>query len=72
MLPQRVRSAELFDSTMQRFATELSFDALKKTQTSDRDRFRPAMIPHHHLVAKRVLDPLLVCLLKLRHFGKAT
>ena len=46
---------------MNRFATELAFDALDKCQTPDGNRFRPAIVSQRSVMLERLLDPFAVC-----------
>ena len=57
---------------MRRFESEFALHLLNETQITDCDRFRPSTFSHHHLTPERILYPIAVCLLKIRHFAKAT
>src|SRR6266404_4762977 len=65
-----MRSPKLFDFTMHRFAAELVFDLLNKSQAANGNCFRPASISMRQIVLQRLLDPLSLCPLQIRQFHK--
>jgi hypothetical protein len=71
VFPQRIRSINVFNCAMRRFAAELAFDALDKRQTPDGDRFRPAIVSPCPLRQKRLLHPLAMGSLKISQLRKA-
>ena len=57
---------------MHGFDPEFVLDLINEHQTAHRDCLRPAFVSHPQLMAKRFAYPLLVGLVKIRHFRKAT
>jgi hypothetical protein len=53
------------------FDTKIAFNPLNKSQSSDGDRFRSAIIARSAAVSQRLLDPLAVCSLKISQICKA-
>jgi hypothetical protein len=57
---------------MHRFAAQLAFDVLNKTQTPNGNRFRPAIVPLDRRARQRILYPFAVCSLKISPLRKPT
>jgi len=55
---------------MHGFDTKIAFDPLNESQASDGDRFRPAVVAWSAAVSQRLLDPLVVCSLKISPIRK--
>ena len=70
LLPQRIRSVNVFNVALHRFAAKLAPHVLDKSETADGDRFRPPILSHH-LSSKCLINPLAMGFLKLRYIGKA-
>jgi hypothetical protein len=51
---------------MRGFEPEFAIHLVNESQTANRDRFRPAIIPLRYLAAERLLEPWAMCLLKIR------
>ncbi len=56
---------------MHRSAAELTFDALNKCQTPDRNCLRPVIVSHCPPVLNCLFDPLAVCSLKISQIRKS-
>jgi hypothetical protein len=51
---------------MQCFDSEFAFDLLDKSQTANRNRFRPPRVSHRQVAVTSCLYPLAMGLLKVR------
>jgi hypothetical protein len=56
MIATSPKSLSLFgDFAMRRFESEFALHSVNKTQTADRDRFRPPTFSRHHLKGRAMI-----------------
>jgi hypothetical protein len=70
LLPQRIRSIDVFKVARHRFAGKLAPHVLDKAKLPTAIAFRPPILSHH-LSSKCLINPLAMGFLNLRCIGKA-